>query len=93
MTTNSMPTFDAAEMRAAGLTPQVLGRLIGISRVTASYWLNGHRQPHPLLRRKVVLLLDGVRREVQIGSLPPPVALPVKKQGQLVEAALAKYFQ
>lgn len=88
-----MPEFDAKEMRDAGLTPQVLGRLIGISRVTASYWLNGHRQPHPLLRRKVVLLLDGVRREVQTGNLPPPVALPIRRQSQLVEAALAKYFR
>jgi hypothetical protein len=93
MTTNGMPSFDANEMRDAGLTPQVLGRLLGISRVTASYWLNGHRQPHPLLRQRIVILLDGVRREVQIGALPPPVAMPLRQQSQIVEAALAKYFR
>jgi hypothetical protein len=40
-----------------------------------------------------VILLDGIRREVQIGSLPPPRGLPVKEQNQIVETALAKYFR
>lgn len=89
----SMPRFDHEAMREVGLTPQVLGRLLGISRVTASYWLNGHRQPHPLLKRKVIKLLEAVALEVQSGRLPPGVGLPMRQQSQIVESALVKYFQ
>lgn len=56
----------------AGIAPRHISTKLGISRVTASNWLNGHTQPHRLLMGVVVELLANVSAAVAAGDLPAP---------------------
>ncbi len=54
----------------AGIGPGVLAKLMGVSRVTASQWVNGHAEPHRLLKERVDSLLTKVNYAVSHGRLP-----------------------
>ena len=45
-------------------------KLAGVSRVTASLWVNGHAKPHPLHGDKIDQLLAGITSAVAGGKLP-----------------------
>jgi hypothetical protein len=55
---------------AAGIKPGVVAKLIGVSRVTASQWCNGHAQPHRLLDGRVQEFLAIVHAAVDWKMLP-----------------------
>lgn len=56
--------------RLAGLGPAELSKLLRVSRVTASLWLNGRHRPHHLLEERVDLLLRAVEDALAAGELP-----------------------
>lgn len=58
--------------RKAKLGARHIARLVGVSRVTASLWLNGHCKPHVLLQEKVNLLAVKVADALASGKLPIP---------------------
>jgi hypothetical protein len=49
-----------------------IAKLLKVSRVTVSLWMNGHCEPHNLLIAKVRKLLDAVSKALQCGDLPAP---------------------
>ncbi len=57
-------------LKTAGITPGVLAKLVDVSRVTASQWMNGHANPHRLLDNRVNELLKRVDSAVARGLLP-----------------------
>jgi DNA-binding XRE family transcriptional regulator len=59
-------------VKKAGITPGVVAKLVGVSRVTASQWVNGHAQPHKLLASRVREFLAIVDIAVEKKLLPLP---------------------
>lgn len=56
--------------KEAGISPSELSRLLQVSRVTASLWLNGHARPHHLHEHKIQRVLLAIRRATKKGKLP-----------------------
>lgn len=75
-------------VKQAEIKPHELARLIGVSRVTASMWLNGHTNPHKLLEAKVQKVLDAVRRALDEDQLPAPRGLTGEDRRNYIHAAL-----
>lgn len=57
-------------MTKAQLAPRHLVAFLGVSRVAASNWVNGHSSPHTLLQSKVEYFLDAVKDAVEREGLP-----------------------
>lgn len=81
-------TIDFAPVRAARLQPADIAKLLRVSRVTASQWLNGHTQPHHLLTDRVRELVDAVDAAVQAGLLPVPHHVHRRERGLYVQRAI-----
>ena len=62
--------YDFSILKQAGITPGLTAKLVGVSRVTASQWCNGHAQPHRLLANRVTEYLRLVKLAVDSGALP-----------------------
>ena len=60
------------DFKKYGVSPKHLAKLLNISRVAASNWINGHTAPHPLLDKKANAVLNAVDQAVTDGDLPPP---------------------
>lgn len=82
---NFGPVYDAK------LGPADLAKLLKISRVTASLWLNGHSRPHQLLHDRVVDLLDAVDKATQAGDLPVPHRISRRERGLYITNTIAKH--
>lgn len=74
--------------REAGLRPKHLAPIIGVSRVTASIWLNGHGEPHVLLRKKVDALEALVRKAIQARKLPIPADVSKSEEVEYLRVTL-----
>jgi DNA-binding XRE family transcriptional regulator len=70
--------------KAAGLTPQHAAAFIGVTRVTASTWFNGHAKPHVILADRVAKFTNAVERAVADGKLPAPVDLAGKAKARYI---------
>lgn len=57
-------------VKEAKLKPVDVAKLLNVSRITVSLWLNGHKKPHHLLRHRVDMFLEAVQMAVDAGSLP-----------------------
>ena len=79
-------------VRDAGLMPHEVARIIKVSRVTASMWLNGHTKPHRLLADKVAKFLDAVSSAVDAGDLPVPPDLKRKERAEYLTKTLVKHL-
>ncbi len=66
--------------REAGLGARHIAKLVGVSRVTASLWLNGHCKPHVLLQEKVNLLAESIAGALASGKLPIPLGVSKSDQ-------------
>lgn len=55
----------------AQLTIDELAYAAGVSRVTASKWVNGRSKPHALIRKRTLQLLRRINDAVESGELPP----------------------
>lgn len=62
--------YDFSILSTAGITPGMAAKLVGVSRVTASQWINGHAQPHRLLGNRVHEFLRLVKLALDQGKLP-----------------------
>ncbi len=76
--------------KQAGLRPKHLAHAIGVSRVTASLWLNGHGNPHVLLRKKVNDYADLVSKAIERGKLPIPSAVSKSDEVKYLEVTLSE---
>ena len=75
--------------RKAGLRPKHLAPILGVSRVTASIWLNGHGQPHVLIRKKVDALAELVSKAVAARKLPIPEDVSKTEEVKYLKVTLA----
>lgn len=63
-------TTNFSILEAAGITVSEFARLAGVSRPTASGWINGHRDPHPWIAERVDRLLGSIHKAVSANALP-----------------------
>ena len=73
-------------LKDAELGPTEVARLLNISRVTVSLWMNEHNRPHSLISSRVQLLLDVLRQARQEGLLPMPNDLSRRERRDALEA-------
>lgn len=81
-----------SQILSAGLKPRHVAKILDISRVTASQWLNNHTKPHPLLRSKVKLLLESVEQAVDAKTLPAPLHYRGKQESTYIYDTLRRYM-
>lgn len=84
---------DFTPIKDANLRPHDLAKLVGVGRVTASGWLNGRHQPHPILNERVQRVIDLVKASVDegaAGDLPVPATVPARERWAYVDAAIRK---
>lgn len=62
------------------MTPSNVAKLLNVSRVAVSLWINGHSAPHRLIDRRVNRLLAAVQSAVQAGDLPLSDDVPRKNR-------------
>lgn len=67
-------------LKAAEITPSTIARLLNISRVAVSLWMNGHSQPHRLIERRVNKLLTAIQAAVDAEELPLSEDIPRKNR-------------
>jgi hypothetical protein len=77
---------------SAGIKPRHVAKILDISRVTASQWLNNHTLPHPLLRSRVKLLLDSVSKAVVDSKLPAPAHFRGREENNYICDTLHSYM-
>lgn len=80
-------------VKAAGLQPHDLAKLLRVNRITTSMWLNGHTEPHHLHRQRVEKLVDAIGQAVQAGALPVPLDVSRRERGLYIRRALSPYWQ
>lgn len=73
----------------AKLRPKHLAPILGVSRVTASVWLNRHGEPHVLLRKKVDILAALVSKALEAGKLPIPSGVNRSEEVKYLQATLS----
>lgn len=76
---------DFTVLTAAGVGPGDLAKLLKINRVTCSSWLNGHTQPHRLIRVQVDKMLDQIGLAVEAGHLPVPHRISRRERGLYIQ--------
>ena len=79
-------------VREAGLLPHEVAKMLKVSRVTVSMWVNGHCKPHRLLIAKVERFLDGVQRAVDVGDLPLDKTTKRKDRLGQIKVVLVKHL-
>jgi predicted transcriptional regulator len=62
------------------MTPSNVAKLLNVSRVAVSLWVNGHSAPHKLIERRVERLLTAVHSAVNKGDLPLSDDVPRKNR-------------
>jgi hypothetical protein len=85
--------IDFQPVHDARLKPEDLRKLVSVSRVTCSQWLNGHSQPHHLLTDRVVKVIDGIKAALEAGLLPVPFHVVRRERGFYIENAIEKAKQ
>lgn len=83
--------FDFTILQTARLRTVDVAKLINVSRVTVSMWMNGHAQPHSLLHDRVRKFLDAVKKAMQAGLLPVPVDARRRERGFYVQRVLGDF--
>lgn len=62
-------------VKQAKLTVQEFATIAGVSRVTASLWLNGHKKPHLLHASKISMLINAIDLAIYKEQLPLPTTV------------------
>lgn len=79
-------------LQTAGVKPRHLSRLMGVSRVTASNWIRGATQPHPLVSAQVDVLFRAVSTALEEGALPVSDKLPPEERSVKTLSTVKKYM-
>jgi hypothetical protein len=85
-----MEPIDFTPVHSAKLLPTDLARLVGVGRVSCSYWLNGYKQPHYLHHEKVKGIVDAIAKATESGLLPVPINTMRRERAHYIKQALAK---
>jgi hypothetical protein len=71
-----MTDIDFSVFEKAGVRPRHLSKVLTVSRVTASNWLNGKSVPHTMIHDKVADVYARVAELIDSGDLPLPQNYP-----------------
>lgn len=63
-------------VKQAKLTVQEFAAIAGVSRVTASLWLNGHKKPHMLHASKIGTIINAIELAIDKDKLPLSNTVP-----------------
>lgn len=85
--------LDPDVLVAAGVKPRHIVRVLEVSRVTASNWLNGLARPSPGLTEKATRLMRAVAQATEDGQLPVPATLPSDERNVATLAILRRYYR
>ena len=85
--------LDFSILKVARIRTVDAAKLLKLSRVTVSLWVNGKAQPHSLVRTRVLNFLDAVEQAMQAGSLPVPFDVGRRERGFYVQRVLGAYFE
>ncbi len=78
----------------AGLQTRHLVKFVGVSRITASRWLNDHGiEPHPQLIGKVSRFLNLVKQAYDAGELPFPPNIAKSDENNYLTGLFRKYLK
>lgn len=77
---------------AAGVRPSDIARLLRISRVAASLWINGHSQPHRFIEKRVQRMLSAVSSALSSGDLPISRDVPRGERYDATVAVITKHL-
>lgn len=83
-----MEVIDFKPVHKAELRPADLSKILNVGRVTCSYWLNGHKQPHILHYDKVKAAVDAISAATQSGLLPVPTNVMRRERAHYIRQAL-----
>lgn len=76
--------------KEARITPNDFAKALGVSRVTASLWYNGHNSPHHLIRKRVEETLGAVKRGIETGDFPVPYEIPRRERFLYIQKVIKK---
>lgn len=85
-----MDMIDFSPVKRADLKPSDLAKLIGVGRVTCSYWINGHTQPHYLHHDRVRGIVDAIQTATEGGLLPVPMNIMRRERAHYIRQAIDK---
>jgi hypothetical protein len=88
-----MDAIDFGPVHRANLGPIDLAKFLGIGRPTCSYWLNGHKQPHPLHRDRVKAVVDAISTATQSGEFPVPLNVMRRERALYIRRTLERVLQ
>lgn len=72
-------------LKQAGIGPTDISRMVGVSRVTASGWLNNKFSPSRLLEDRLQKFIDVVKLALEAGELPVPQAVGRNGRAQYLQ--------
>ena len=78
--------------REARLTPNDFAKMLKVSRVTASCWLNSRSTPHHLIKGRVAKVLAAVQAALDAGDFPVPYEIPKRERYLYVSKTIAKHL-
>jgi transcriptional regulator with XRE-family HTH domain len=77
----------------ARITPNDFAKCLGVSRVTASLWFNGHNSPHHLIRKRVDEVLGAINRGIEQGDFPVPYEVPRRERFLYIQKVIKKNLE
>lgn len=83
--------LDYSVLAEARVGPTDMSRLLKVSRVTASLWVNGHTTPSPLVNARVREFLDAVGKAYDAGELPVPFGVSRRERGMYLTRTLERH--
>lgn len=84
-------SFDV--VKTAGLTVTDFAKIAGVSRVTASLWINGHSAPHALHASKIARLLKALTKAIKSRQLPAPGGMSRTSYVRYVKSVLSNHLK
>jgi hypothetical protein len=82
-----------AGAKAARLRPGDMAKLMRVSRVTASLWMNGHSHPHHLLIGRARRVLAAIDAAMKAADFPVPYDTSRRERGLYVSSIVTKHVK
>lgn len=79
-------------VKQAGISVSDFARIAGVSRVSASQWMNGKVSPHVLHRRKIEQLLAAIKAGVDSEEFPVPGGLTSAQRLKRVKQVIVQHM-
>lgn len=85
--------FDILKKDQANIGVGNFAKIAGVSRVTASLWINGHTKPHMLHADKIAVILASIKLALDKGLLPIPLNVVRKERFDKTKSAILQCLE